>query len=352
MGHYYLPLVLDRKVKVHVKNNHASPDSFPSTPESEPVFTTTQDHWDAALARHPDLAPRLEVVIDWDCDNFESSMKDTEVLYCWDLPTEDLRAVAPKLKWIHIIGAGVEHLSPMDWVPEGLQLVNNKGAHAAKAGEFGLMAVLMLHTKMPAVLANQRRAHWESLYATPVAGRTLLIVGVGNIGGAVAKHAKALGLRVLGVSRHGRAHPDVDQMVTPDRLDAVLPEADFVFVSTPATPETQKLIDRRRLALMKPGAGLINVGRAAVVDYDALREGLAAGRLSGAILDVFDPEPLPPDSPLWQTENLLVTPHTSAADGDSYVPRTLDLFFANMRRHLAGEPLHNVVRPEVGYGGS
>jgi phosphoglycerate dehydrogenase-like enzyme len=337
------------KIKVHIKNNHASPDTFPPTIEGEAVFTVTRERYEAAAARHPDVADRIEAVIDWDLDNFAGSMATADVLVTWDLPTANLREVAPKLKWIQITGAGVEHLCPLDWLPEGVTLVNNKGAHAAKAGEFGLMAVLMLHTKMPAVLANQRSAHWESLYATPVAGRTLLIVGVGNIGGAVAKHAKALGLRVLGVSRHGRAHPDVDQMVTPDRLDAVLPEADFVFVSTPATPETQNLIDRRRLALMKPGAGLINVGRAAVVDYDALREGLAAGRLSGAILDVFDPEPLPPDSPLWQTENLLVTPHISADDGDSYVPLTLDLFFANMRRYLAGEPLHNMVRPELGY---
>lgn len=337
------------RVKVHIKNNHASPDTFPPTIEGEAVFTVTRERYEAAAARHPDVADRIEAVIDWDLDTFADSMATADVLITWDLPTANLREVAPNLKWIQITGAGVEHLCPLDWLPEGVTLVNNKGAHAAKAGEFGLMAVLMLHTKMPAVLANQRRTHWESLYATPVAGRTLLIVGVGNIGGAVAKHAKALGLRVLGVSRHGQAHPHVDVMVTPDRLDGVLPEADFLFVSTPATPETRNLIDRRRLALMKPGAGLINVGRAAVVDYDALRDRLAAGQLSGAILDVFDPEPLPPDSPLWQTKNLLVTPHISADDGDSYVPLTLDLFFANMRRHLAGEPLVNVVRPELGY---
>ena len=337
------------KIKVHIKNNHASPDTFPPTPEGEAVFTITRERFEAAAARHPDVAEHVEAFIDWDLDNFADSMATAEVLICWDLPTANLGAVAPNLKWIQNIGAGVEHLCPIDWLPDGVTLVNNKGAHAAKAGEFGLMAVLMLHTRMPAVLANQRRAHWESLYATPVAGRTLLIVGVGNIGGALAKHAQALGLEVLGVSRHGRDHPHVDRMVTPDRLDEVLPEADFVFVSTPATPETRNLIDRDRFARMKPGAGLINVGRAAVVDYDALCESLASGRLSGAVLDVFDPEPLPPDSPLWQTDRLLVTPHISADDGESYVPLTLDLFFDNMRRYLAGEPLANVVRPELGY---
>ena len=338
-----------RKIKVHVKNNHASPDSFPSTPESEPVFTTTQDRWDAALARYPDLAPHLDVCIDWDTDNFASSMREAEVLYCWDLPTENLDVVAPNLKWIHIIGAGVEHLCPMDWVPEQLQVVNNKGAHADKAGEFGLMAVLMLHSKLPALVTNQQRAHWESLFSSPIAGQTVLIVGVGNLGGGAAKQLHGLGLTVLGVSRHGRSHPHVREMATPAGLDELLPRADYVFVSTPATPETVGMFDRRRLSLMKRGAGIVNVGRSAVMDYDALSDLLRDGHLSGAILDVFDPEPLPADSPLWSVPNLIVTPHVSADDGDNYVPITLDIFFDNMRRYLTGEPLKNVVRPELGY---
>lgn len=338
-----------RKVKIHVKNNHASPDSFPSTPEGESVFTVTRAHWDAALAQHRDLAPYLEVFIDWDCDNFDRSMKDSEVLLCWDLPTANLRAVAPKLKWIHIIGAGVEHLCPMDWVPEGLQLVNNKGAHAAKAGEFGLMGVLMLHCHIPAIVTNQRALRWESLFSTPIAGRTALIVGVGSLGGGAAKQLKALGLTVLGVNRSGKPHPSVDDMRPTSGIDELLPRADYVFVSLPATPETIGLFDRARLSRMKPGAGIINVGRASAMDYDALSDLLRSGRLSGAIIDVFDPEPLPPDSPLWSVPNLIVTPHVSADDGDNYVPITLDIFFNNMRRHLKGESLKNVVDPQLGY---
>jgi len=337
------------RTRVHIKNNHAAPDTFPPTPEGEAVFTITRERYDAAAARYPDVAARLAVVIDWDLDHFAESMKTAEVLITWDLPTDRLGQVAPDLKWIHIIGAGVEHLCPMDWLPASVTLINNKGAHAAKAGEFGLMAILMLHNHMPAIATNQRRAHWESLFSTPVAGRTVAVIGVGSIGAAVAEQAQSIGLRVLGVSRHGKPHPAVDEMVTPDRLDDVLAEADFVFVSTPSTPETQNLIDRRRLRLMKPGAGLINVGRAAVVDYQALTEALADGHLSGAILDVFDPEPLPADSALWSAPNLVVTPHVSADDGDTYVAKTLDIFFENMRRYLAGEDLQNVVRPELGY---
>ena len=339
----------DGNVKVHIKNNHAGPHTFPSTPESEPVFTITREKYEAAAARYPEVAARLEVFIDWDLENWAASMAEAEVLVTWDLPTAGLAAAAPKLRWIHVIGAGVEHLCPLDWLPEGVTVINNKGAHAAKAGEFALMAVLMLHNKMPAILSNQRDSQWESLFSTPIAGKTVLIVGVGSLGGGAADRLAGLGLRVWGVSRHGRPHPRVDRMVPVAELDDLLPEADYLFIATPATPETRGLFDRRRLSLLKPGAGLINVGRASVLDSDALAELLRAGRLSGAILDVFDPEPLPPDSPLWSVPNLVITPHVSADDGDHYVPITLEIFFANMARYLKGEPLQNRVRPDLGY---
>ena len=132
---------------------------------------------------------------------------DAEVLYCWDLPTADLARVAPKLKWIHIIGAGVEHLCPMDWVPDGVQVVNNKGAHAAKAGEFALMAVLMLHNKLPAIVTHQRAGQWYSLYSTPIAGKTAVVVGVGSLGGAAAFETRRGRPRRAGLTRRRRRGP-------------------------------------------------------------------------------------------------------------------------------------------------
>jgi phosphoglycerate dehydrogenase-like enzyme len=336
-------------VRVHIKNNHAHPDTFPPTIEAEPVFTTTRERYDAVLKDFPDVAPHLDTVIDWDVDNFAQSMKTAQALMCWDLPTENLREVAPNLKWIHIIGAGVEHLCPMDWVPEGVVITNNKGAQADKAGDFGLMAVMMLHSHIPAIASNQTKRRWLSLFSTPIEGRTVLIVGVGSLGGGAAKQMKKLGLHVLGVSRHGKPHPHVDEMGTVDQLDAFLPRADQVFVATPMTPETRNLMSRERLAAMKPGAGIVNIGRAGTMDYDALVEFLGSGHIGGAILDVFDPEPLPEDSPLWTTPNLMVMPHISADDGDTYIETTLNIFLSNMRRFIAGEPLHNVVRPELGY---
>jgi phosphoglycerate dehydrogenase-like enzyme len=276
-------------------------------------------------------------------------MRDAEILLTWDLPTENLAEVAPRLKWIHCIGAGVEHLCPMDWLPEGVTLTNNKGAHADKAGEYALMAVLMLHNKMPAILSNQRQAIWSSLFSTPIEGKTVGLIGVGSIGGGAAAQLARMPLYIIGVSRHGKAHPQVHEMVAMDRLDEVLPRMDYIFVSLPSTPETRGLFGAERLKSLKAGAGIVNVGRGSTFDYEALANLLASGHLSGAIIDVFDEEPLPQDSPLWSAPNFVITPHVSADDGDSYVPITLQLFFDNLRRYVDGEPLLNVVRPELGY---
>jgi phosphoglycerate dehydrogenase-like enzyme len=276
-------------------------------------------------------------------------MQTAEVLLTWNLPTENLATVAPNLKWVHCIGAGVEHLCPMDWVPKGLVITNNKGAHADKAGEYALMAVLMLHNKMPTILTNQRSGNWNSLFSTPIEGKTVGLIGVGSIGGGAATQLAKLPLHIIGVSRHGKPHPHVHEMVAMDGLDEVLPRMDYIFVSTPATPETHGLFDRERLSSLKKGAGIINVGRGSTMDYNALAELLEGGHLSGAIIDVFDEEPLPAESPLWSAPNFVVTPHVSADDGDNYIPITLELFFNNMKRYIAGEDLINRVRPELGY---
>ena len=339
----------DSKLRIHIKNNHASPDTFPPTVEGEEVFTITEDRFRAACERHPLVAEQVEAFIDWDLEHFADSMQTADVLVTWDFPTANLAKVAPRLKFIHIIGAGVEHLCPMDWVPEGVHVVNNRGVHAAKGGEFGLMSVLMLNSRIPALVENQRRVHWESFYSSPVAGKTVVVVGVGNIGGTAGQQCARLGMEVIGISRHGKPVEDFLEVRTSEALPDVLPKADFVLMATPLTPETANLLDREKQALVKPGAGIINVGRAGTMDYDALIENLNRGHFSGAILDVFDPEPLPPESPLWTTPNLLVTPHISADDGNTYVEMTLDLVFQNLERHLNGQDLTNVVRPALGY---
>lgn len=336
-------------VRVHVKNNRWAEGSFPNTPEGEEVFTITQQRFEDAQALHPDVVGKLAPLIDWDTDNWESSMAEAEVLLTWNLPMENLAEVAPNLKWIHCIGAGVEHMLPMDWLPEHVTLTNNKGVHAAKAGEFGLMAILMLHSHMPAIVTNQRKSHYESLYCSPIAGKTVVVLGTGSLGGSGAKMIKPLGVNVIGVNRSGRDVEGCDRCVPTAQLDEVLPLADYLLIATPDTPDTRGLMDRRRLDSMKPTAGIINIGREAVMDYDALCDKLDEGSLGGAILDVFDPEPIAADSRLWNTKNMIITPHVSADDGDAYIPLTLGLFFQNMELFLAGKPLLNPIDPKLGY---
>ena len=263
-------------------------------------------------------------------------------------PLRHLAEAARSLRWIHVIGAGIEPLLPLDWLGE-VTLTNNSGVHVEKTRESAMMALLMLNARVPAIAANQRRAQWHQIFTPSLAGKTVLVVGVGEMGAAAASAAKALGLAVIGVRRGGAPRPGIDRMVATDALDTVLPAADFVVIATPLTRATRGLIDRRRIALMKPGADLLNIGRAGCLDHDALIEALERGALSGAILDVYDPEPLPADSPLWQVPNLLLMPHVTSDDEERYMPKTLDLAFTNATRLQRGEKLLNRVDPVLGY---
>ena len=235
----------NNKLRIHIKNNHASLETFPPTIEGEEVFTITETHFQVACQHFPAVAEQVEAFIDWDLEHFTESMETADVLVTWDFPTTNLAKVAPRLKLIHIIGAGVEHLCPMDWVPEGVKVVNNRGVHAAKGGEFGMMAVLMLNSKIPSVVNNQQRAHWESLYSSPVAGKTVLVIGVGNIGGAAGQQCARLGMEVIGISRHGKPVEGFSQVLTPKALAEVLPKADFVLMATPMTTETKICLTAR-----------------------------------------------------------------------------------------------------------
>jgi phosphoglycerate dehydrogenase-like enzyme len=237
----------------------------------------------------------------------------------------------------------------LDWLPPNVALTNNRGVHAEKAQEFIAMSLLMLNAQAPEMILAQRQRQWRRRFTSSIRGKTLLIIGVGNMGGAAAAAGRMLGLRVIGVRRSARSSPLVHEMHPPSALDVLLPGADFVVVAAPLTRETSQMLDAGRLNRIKPGAGLINIGRANVLDYAHLARMLQEERLSGAILDVFNPEPLPSDSPLWDTPRLVVTPHCSSDDLDSYAPRTADLVLRNAAHKLAGEELENLVRRDLGY---
>jgi phosphoglycerate dehydrogenase-like enzyme len=244
------------------------------------------------------------------------------------------------VKWFQVGGSGYEHILP--WDGARLTVTNCAGVLARFLAETVTGAMLMLNGGFLRYLEQQRRAEWRQHAFTPLAGQTLAVIGLGQIGGWVAANAKALGMRVLAIRRSATPHPAVDALYAPDALHEVLAQADVVSVHLRLDETTRHLIDGTALSLMKPGALFINTARGAVVDEAALVAALERGHLGGAYLDVFETEPLPADSPLWHLENVIVTPHVADAVPDW--PARFAAFFAdNLERWLAGEPLENVV---------
>jgi len=312
------------------------------------IFHITPGRWKAACKRHRALARRLRVTFGWDGDNARG-LSAAEIMIGVPHEREALAVRAPRLRWLHATSAGIDGYLPLDWLPRGVAFTNNRGAHGAKAEEYMRMAYTLLHTRMPEIIANQRAHRWVQLFSPALAGRTALVIGLGDLGEAAARAAKQLRLRVIGVRRTVRKSRHVDEVHPYSGLDKLLPAADFVVLAVPLTPETHNLFSRARLARLKPGAGVINISRAPVADHAALVEKLGKGKLAGAILDVVEPEPLPPDSPLWDVPNLIITPHVSCDDSERYIDISLDLWFENLARYLAGKPLIRRVKPRLGY---
>ena len=339
----------NKKIKIHVKNNHWAAGSFPTDAEGEKVFTIKNSHFEKAFEKFPEIKEKVEIFIDWDEDNFNSSMSNSDILLTWNFPTSNLKKVSPNLKWIHCVSAGIEHLLPLDWMFEGLVLTNNSGVHSKKAGEYGLMSVLMLHNHIPKIISNQKNKKFESLFSTPIAGKTIVVVGTGNLGGAMIRLLAPLGPKIIGVNRKGEAVDGCSKVITVDKIDSILPEADILYLAMPETPGTKNLISHKRLDLLKPSCGIVNIGRQSTMDYDVLCEKLRTNKLAGAILDVFVPEPIELNSKLWQIPNLIITPHVSADDGESYVRLTLELFTKNLKLFISNKPLINQINKNFGY---
>jgi glyoxylate/hydroxypyruvate reductase len=264
----------------------------------------------------------------------------------------DLARQAPRLRWIQLSSSGVAQIvSHMGLGDRPVVVTNAAGLHSTPLAEFVLFAMLYFAKRMPRVLADQRRHHWERFALETLPGKTLGIVGFGHVGRAIARLARGMGLRVLAVRRTAggdAATPDADRVYPPSGLRAVLAESDYLALIVPLTPETAGLLGKAEIALMKPGAVLINIGRGQLVDEAALVEALRSGHLGGAALDVFAEEPLPAGHPLWGLSNVLVTPHSMSTALDENA-RLIDLFCDNLRRYLAGEPLRNVFDPARGY---
>jgi glyoxylate/hydroxypyruvate reductase len=322
-------------VRVYVENQGRDPQYAISKTQVERCLNEAGVTGDITLAWHE--APDLEAL---------------ESARCLVAPRFNPALIAKhgrSLELVHCINAGVERYMPLDWLPARAALTNSSGIHAAKAAEYGLMALLMLNAGVPRFASDQAARRWQPVFTTPLAGKRVVIVGTGGIGGAVAKAARGAGLQVTGVSRSGAAADGFDRVVPQGALDDVLADADFVVLACPLTDATRGLLAGARLDTLKTGCGIVNMARGGVIDYDAVAARIGEGRLCGCIADVFDTEPLPERSSWWNTPGLLITPHISCDSPAGYVDAGLAIFGGNVRRLLDGRALLNRVDAHLQY---
>jgi phosphoglycerate dehydrogenase-like enzyme len=308
--------------------------------------------------------PNVEAVRRDDYTAIERDLLDTDVLMSWSITAEQL-AVAKKLRWIHSPAAAVHRLMIPELIESDVVVTSARGIHGPVVAEHVIALVLALAKRLPSAVRYQLQKKWgqellwnERPRPREIAGATLGLVGLGSIGTEVARLAGALGMRVIAVrgnkittadtrEHEGESRP-VSQTYGPDEIDVMLAQADYVVLAAPVTPRTRGLINTQRLAAMKRDAYLINIGRGALIDEPALLSALRERRIAGAALDVFEQEPLAEDSPFWEMDNVLITPH-SAALTERLWERHFELLSDNLRRFMAGAPLLGMVDKARGY---
>jgi phosphoglycerate dehydrogenase-like enzyme len=279
--------------------------------------------------------------------DFAERVGEIEVLLALR-PPRSCWAGARRLRLIQTAGAGVDAVLPAPDLPAGVRIANGRGIHGPQMAEHAL--AMMLHfARRLARNAEQQRAHVWQMYAPSLLhGATCGILGLGAIGEAVAERARAFGMRVIGTQRTPKPCPHADEVVGPEETERVLAESDYLVVILPLTPETRGALGASALSKLKPEAVLVDMARGGIVDETALAALLGAGRRRGAALDVFEVEPLPAESPLWEVPNLVVTPHLAGFSRD-YLPRVFEIFVDNVRRLERGQALRNEIDRERGY---
>ncbi|MFN6571898.1 D-2-hydroxyacid dehydrogenase [Dendronalium sp. ChiSLP03b] len=307
------------------------------------------------------LAPNIEPLLPSDIQvvqvdsegNLNSDTSDAEVYINGFYSNFDIYdkvlTMLPALRWQQSPSAGVNHVLTPAFLERDIILTNGAGIHAIPIAEFVLTFMLYHAKNLRKLQIFQDQHTWvRGVFLKELANATLLIIGTGNIGMAIASRAKAFGMRVWGSRRHPELLANFDKIVGADEWRSLLPAADYVVIATPLTPETQGMIDATALRLMRRSAYLINIARGAIVDEAALLTALSEGWIAGAGLDTVITEPLPPESPLWSLPNIFITPHCSALS-PSLKERITELFIDNLRRYQAGQPLRNIVDKQAGY---
>ena len=275
-----------------------------------------------------------------------------EILFGHD--AQEVTRRARNLKWFACAYAGVDpYRSDGVWANPNCLLTNSAGAYGVAIAEHVMMVLLMLLRQMPEVQRRMRRRDWRRVdRIRSVHGLGVTVLGPGDVGTQVARLARTMGAFVTGVRRDlsKPADPAFDRMVAVGRLEELLPHTDALILCLPATPETEGILNRARIELLPDDAVVVNVGRGSAVDQEALVDALRGGRLGGAALDVVTPEPLPPESPLWQTPGLILTPHCAGDMSLAYTcDRVVDMFLENLERYAAGEPLRYTPNRRRGY---
>ena len=277
----------------------------------------------------------------------DDQLARTEAIMCAGMPA-GLLPRFQKLRWAQAMTAGVEGWLALPDLPPTLTLTCARGTHRESMPENIIGSIFYVSKPYAAAVAEQKNAKWVHRVAQPLNGKTLGILGIGEIGAEVARMAAAFGMRVIGTKRRVGPVPHVEQVLGADRTDEVLAQSDFVLLLLPATPETENLINADKLAKMKPGAWLLNFGRGHLINDADLIAAVKAKTIAGALLDVFRQEPLPADHPFWGTEGIIVLPHIGGPhpQRDRIVAR---LFVENLGRFLDGKPLTQIVDRAAGY---
>jgi len=298
--------------------------------------------------------PENSIVVRVDSEgNIDGDATDAEVYFSWFYlkPTTLHRVLdaAPLLRWHHAPNAGVNHILTPKYLERDLILSNGAGIHGIPIAEFVITYLLAYTKQLPSLYQLQNEHNWQrGLPIQELFEKTLLIIGAGGIGQEIAVRAKAFGMRIFGSSRHPKPLPNFDKVVGTNEWKELLPEAEFVVIATPLTPETKGMIDVDTLRLFRPDSYLINIARGAIVDESALTTALQEGWIAGAALDTAFTEPLPAESPLWTLPNEFITPHCSG-NSPRVKERTLALFLDNFNRYCQGKPLRNVVDKTAAY---
>ncbi|MGH9729911.1 MAG: D-2-hydroxyacid dehydrogenase [Candidatus Acidiferrales bacterium] len=299
--------------------------------------------------------PAMKVVHLPNYDHVTDELPDADILVGYSLRAEQF-AYAKKLKWIHATAAGVGQLMYPELRQSNVLLTNASGIHAVPMSEHILGMLIAMARRFPDAMRYQSQSRWaqqEIWDATPrpleLSGRVLLIVGFGSTGRELARRIQPLGLRIWGITRSGRGDAELAERILPvSELANVLPQADFVVLAAPETPETRQMMGAREFSLMKPEAYLINVARGTLIDEAAIAEALRTRTIAGAAIDVATEEPLPPQSPLWKLDNIFITPHVSAVTECLWIRQT-DLLMENLERWFDGRELINQVDFQRGY---